>query len=69
MVVRIDVTQFDWLVGQDLGFLIGLQHEVRIDGTRLEVVASSRVADAIECSGIQEHLAIVVADDHDSDAV
>jgi len=67
--VRIDASEFDWLVGQDLGFLLRFEKQFRARGTKIEVVTSSRVAAAIKCLNIHERLAILEADEHDSDAV
>ena len=56
--VVIDVSGMDWLVGQDLGFLITLSKHVAPRGIDLAVVASERVVGAVRILPLDDYFRI-----------
>jgi len=45
-IVAVDLTEMDWLVGQDWGFLVRMSERAKAAGRELVVVASERVIKA-----------------------
>ena len=58
-VIVADLSEMEWLVGQDWGFLIRLGERAMSVGVELVVVAQERVARAAETIGLGEHVQIV----------
>jgi hypothetical protein len=54
--VVVDVSEMDWLVGQDGGFLYRLSKRLSEQGIRLAVVGTERVVDAMRLLGLDEVL-------------
>ena len=55
-VVAVEVTEMDWLVGQDLGFLLRLSERLSRRGVRLVVVGTERVVRAAQGFGLDKYL-------------
>jgi len=56
--VVLDLSEMDWLVGQDLGFLIRLSKRVAPEGVDLAVVATERVVKAVRVFPLEEYFRI-----------
>lgn len=57
--IVIDLSEMDWLVGNDWGFLIRLSRELAPEGIKPIVIVRGRVSGAADLIGVHEYMKIV----------